>query len=217
MDKITNLTKNIAKKDDRFVLIEDEKGYGRTWEYKGRLTLFTYREEGMTTIAIHLKWDEVEFTSDEWRETAEYELMDMFDRVESFWLNRLTCILDKIIAGVDRLNAKVIAEGDIDMTPVIEKAESEYLELMEVLPQAKALKWWCMKDYDMNKLGWHIRGGEKDLEELTEELADNAKAIRELPRKEKRELMDRYEKGWSLFGRTYIDDLREDIEKYKEA
>lgn len=173
MTMITNLSKTLCKKDDRFKLVyEGDNGY-RVYSYtspeSGRvLNIDTERHDGVTYLDINV-WRDGEnkvvdrpFTSDEWRDTAESELTGMFSGVEKFNVERLVCVCEKIIRGIDRLTEEVLAEPEPDMTPVVERLKVEQELVDALIAEGKAMEWWKLsgrgyRDWDLRDAASHLR------------------------------------------------------------
>lgn len=226
MAMITNLSKTLCKKDDRFKLVyEGDNGY-RVYSYtspeSGKvLNIDTERHDGVTYLAINV-WRDGEdkvvdrpFTLDEWRDTAESELTGLFSGVEKFNVERLVCVCEKIIRGVDRLTEEVLAKPEPDMTPVVERLKVE-LELVDALiAEGKAMEWWRLhdwsKDYKLRDAANHLHfvmGDRKHIVEWTpsENRADNLEYLDKL---------ERYGYIYFMEGGTHDKWLRESIEECK--
>ena len=231
MTMISNLNKNLCKKDSRFKLVDDYgdgyRGYSYTSPESGKgVYLSTHRTGGMTYLSISI-WQNPEtgvyerdkpFTSDEWFETAESELTGMFNGVESINLERLVCICEKVIKGVDRLTAEVLAEPELDMTPVVERLKVE-LELVDpLIEEGKAMEWWKLsgrgyRDYELREAASHLNWVMDDRKSIVDWKPSESRA-------RNKEYLDRVKNSGCMY---FAEDcnhakwLRESIAKCKEV
>ena len=231
MTMITNLNKNLCKKDSRFKLVDDMGDGYREYSYtspeSGKAVLLsTHRTGGVTYLSICI-WqnpetgvymEDLPFTHEEWNETAESELTGMFSGVESINLERLVCICEKVIKGVDRLTAEVLAEPELDMTPVVERLKVE-LELVDALiAEGKAMEWWKLsgrgyKDWDLRDAAHYLKYVMDDRDDIVNWTPDGNRANNKewLDRVKNRGYMYFTEDGFHAIG------LREAIAKCKEV
>ena len=234
MTMITNLNKNLCKKDSRFKLVKDWGEGCRDFTYTSpesgkSVVLDTHRTGGQTYLSINI-WREYggddgsytireyPFTSNEWGETAESELTGMFNGVESINLERLVCICEKVIKGVDRLTAEVLAEPELDMTPVVERLKVE-LELVDALiAEGKAMEWWKLsgrgyKDWDLRDAAHYLKYVMDDRDDIVNWTPDGNRA-------NNKEWLDRVKnRGYMYFTEDgfHARGLREAIAKCKEV